>query len=268
MARPSGHVLPVLVLSAVTCAPAVAQQPPTPVQVSPAATNVANAVGPTNHAASSHEANMAQEAIRPFIEVSGSASVAVAPDRALLSFAVETEGETAGEASGRNADLMAATLEAIRSAGSEARIETFGYTVQPIYRTDRQTQDPRIVGYRALNNVRVTISDIDGVGDFIDAGIGAGANRVAGLTFEASDTEAARLDALREAVRKARAEAGAIASSLGVALGPVLEVRGGAEVPSPRPYLMLAEMAPAATPIEAAEQNVTASVTIRYALGG
>ncbi len=204
----------------------------------------------------------------PFLEVSGSAEVAVDADRARIDFIVETEGGTAAEASTANAGLMEKVIAALRTGGArELRIDTHGYSLQPRYTRPDEKGAPRIAGYTAHNNVRVTTASVDGVGRLIDAAVSAGANRVGSLVFEASDTEPARLEALRMAVSRARAEAGAIAEAMGVVLGPPLEVRGGAQVPvvGPFPALMRAE---AVTPIEPGQQMVSASVTIRYRLGG
>jgi uncharacterized protein len=118
--------------------------------------------------------------------------------------------------------------------------------------------------------VRATITDVDRVGAVIDAAIAAGANRISSLSFEASDPEAARAEALAAAVNAAREQARTIAEALGHELGPALEVRGGADSPGPRPFvgdymMMRAEAAP--TPIESGDQTVTANVTVRFALG-
>ncbi len=210
------------------------------------------------------------------LQVSGTGEVRVDPDRTRVSFAVETEASTAREASAENARRMEAVHRALRELDApELTIETFGYRLSPRYgRPDPQGGGARrIEGYRATNHVRVTVDDVDAVGRIVDAGIGAGANRVADLSFEVSDTEEARLEALRRAVGKARAEAEAIADALGVELGPPLEVNGGAETPGPvsrfRAETMQAMAAPAPdTPVEAGQQTVSASVTIRYRLGG
>lgn len=214
-----------------------------------------------------------QEAPSPgWIEVSGTGSVDVAPDRARVTFAMETRAPTADAAAGQNADAMAAVLEALRGAGFEGlELETFGYSLRPEYEaTNDRRGTRRIVAYTVLNNVGATLDDVDAVGRVIDTAISAGANRVGGISFYASDTEDARREALAEAVRSARAEAQVIAASLGHSLGPALEVRGGAQRPSPRVMgtEMLAMAARAAdTPIEAGDQTVTASVSIRFALG-
>ncbi len=215
----------------------------------------------------------AQEPSGPgWIEVSGRGSVDVPPDRARVSFAMETRAQTADAAADANAEAMALVLSALRGAGLRGlELETHGYSLRPEYEvTDSRRGTRRIVAYTVLNNVTATVSDVEAVGETVDTAIRAGANRVAGISFYASDTEAARRDALAEAVRTARAEAEVIASALGHRLGMALEVRGGAERPSPRMYAMegVAMSARASdTPIEAGDQTVTASVSIRFALG-
>lgn len=205
-----------------------------------------------------------------FIEVSGTASVSVPVDRASVAFAVETRSATASDAAAENALLMEAVLGAVRDGGIRGlTIETFGYTLRPEYSfSDNRIRT--IDGYTALNNVRATIGDVDAVGTVIDLAIAAGANRVSSISFETTDAEPARAEALALAVRHASAQARIIAETLGHALGPALEVRGGADRPTPRSMemdmmLMRAESAP--TPIEAADRTVTANVTVRFALG-
>ena len=209
---------------------------------------------------------------RPFIEVTGTAEVSVPTDRARISFAVETEHAQADGAARDNAERMSAVIDALRAGTAPGLdVETFGYQLEPRYTGRQGDSEPRIAGYRARNHVRVTVDDIDAVGTLIDAATGAGANRIAGLSFEATDPEPARLQAVQDAVRKARSEAEAMAEALGVQLGGVLEVRGGAQVPGPIfRGLARAEMAQVATPtpIEGGSQTVRAQVTVRFAVGG
>jgi len=265
--RSAGRHLPLLaLLTACSSGPAVAQapKPDTGMGVQPNIYEVAP------EQARSQEVPQVETG---FIEVSGTAHVSVSPDRALASFAVETQARAAGSASADNASSMAAVVAAVRGTGlAGLEIETYGYTLRPDYiMVERGVERVReIGGYTAVNNVRVHISDVDAVGRLIDAAISAGANRVSSLAFEASNTEAARLEALSLAVARATAEARAIAAALGRELGAPLEVRGGAQAPSPRPQAFAAmevARARADTPVEAGDQDVHASVTIRFALG-
>lgn len=212
---------------------------------------------------------------RPFIEVTGNASVTVAPDRVAASFAVETRAPTAAEAASGNAELMDRVVRALRATAVQGlEIETFGYTLRPEYRyvEGEPARGQVIDGYTALNNIRVRAADVSAAGRLLDTAIQAGANRVSSLAFEASDTEAARREALAEAVRGATMQARAMAEALGHTLGTPLEVRGGAESPYPRgvaDVMFRAEATMArATPIEAGDLTVSATVTVRFALGG
>lgn len=203
-----------------------------------------------------------------WIQVSGTGSVQVTPDRARVAFAMETRAEAADEAAAANADAMDAVLRALRGASFDGlTLATFGYSLRPEYST-ADNQRRAIIAYTVMNNVSATLEEVDAVGRVIDVAIASGANRVTTISFFASDTEDARSEALAQAVQNARSEAEVIARSLGHELGAPLEINGGAQRPSPR----MSEMADVSfrastTPIEVGDQTVTASVSIRFALG-
>lgn len=218
-----------------------------------------------------------QEEDPPVLVLTGTAEVEAEPDRAQVIFAVETEGETAREAGEANADLMTAVSAAIRGAVGSVpgfRLETSGYSLTPQYGPYREGRNAEIIGYIARNSIRVRLDAVDQSGALIDAALGAGANRVAGLGFELRDPEPYRHEAVRQAIAKARAEAEIMAAALGVRLGPPIEVQGGADFYAPpQPYMaargdvMMMEAAAAApTPVESGMQTVTARVTIRFRL--
>ncbi len=226
-----------------SCAPAVAQTSPTasPVQ-------------------SSED--------RGTIQVTGQAQVSVPADRVRINLTVETEGKSAGDATAENARRMDAVIAAVRLVGIPGlEVETFGYNLNPEYEVSRDGTGTRTIsGYRVQNNIRVTIPQVEATGQILDRAVEAGANRVASLRFEASDTREAEMEALRKAVESAREQAQAMASAMGVRLGLALEVQGGANAPSPfNPGgMMFRAAAEVATPVESADQFVTASVSIKY----
>lgn len=202
------------------------------------------------------------------LRVSGRASVAVTPDRANLRFAVETEAPTAAEAARSNADGMASVIAAVRALVGEAGdLGTDGYLLSPVYRTvtRNNASESIIVGYRAVNHVRVTLHDLEIVGPVLDAAIGAGANRVSQLSFFASNSEPARLEAIAQATASARAEAEALARALGGELDAVLEVSVSA-AGSPTSQVTRMVMLEASTPIEPGSQQLEVSVSITYRL--
>ncbi len=203
-----------------------------------------------------------------FVDVSGVGVVMVEPDRAKISFAVETEGETAQESVRANADLMTSAITALEGASTDVELQTNGYSVQHRYRrVNRESGEMQIAGYTTINHIEVTTERISDVGLIIDIATGAGANRVASLVFMASDVEAARAEALRMAIVDARQQAETMASALGLPLGPPLEVRGSNQQRQQDANIRTMAME-AATPIAAGDQAIRANVTIRFRLGG
>lgn len=210
----------------------------------------------------------------PVVHVQARGEVEVDPDRARISFAVETEAESARDAADENARRMARVLAAVREEGRGVegfRAETSGYSLHPRYRTERQTSIREIAGYTARNHIVITVDAVDQVGRLIDAALQNGANRMAGLHFSIRDPEPHREAALREAMRKAQAEARVMAEALGMRLGAPIHVTAGAETPMPRAradMVMAMEMLDTAapTPIEAGTQTIGAQVSIRFRL--
>lgn len=214
----------------------------------------------------------------PSIRVSGIGLARVAADEAQVVFAVETFATTAREAGRENARIMDRVLAALEEAGvPRDELETRGYSLYPEYTRDERGSEgaePRIRGYRAINQVVATTRDLDGVGGLIDAALGAGANRMDAISFRATDTEAARAAALREAVAVARADAETMAAALGVTLGPVVDATTGYAA-IPRGEEMVRERADVAvaasatpTPIQPGEQTVRAQVSIVFSIDG
>ncbi|NNF38501.1 MAG: SIMPL domain-containing protein, partial [Gemmatimonadetes bacterium] len=147
------------------------------------------------------------------VRVTGTARVDVPADRARLAFAMETEARSAADAADANAERMQAVVEAVRGAvGDDGRIETSGYSLQPIYNRPEPGAPQAIVAYRVQNQVVVTLTDVDRVGPVLDTAVRAGANRVASMSFFAADTRAARLEAIAAATARAREEAEVLAA--------------------------------------------------------
>lgn len=204
------------------------------------------------------------------IRVTGQGSVSVSPDMVLLTFAVETNGITAQEASGSNAEISQSVADVVRAQlGEKDRLTTSGYSLTPRYgeRGNRSGQPPEIVGYTARNEIRVETREIEGLGEMIDAGIDAGANRLNNLRFELEDRNPALQQALENAGAQARGQAESIARALGVKLGRVLSATTDpAPIPIAHERVAMMRAESSATPIDAGELEVRASLHVVYAI--
>lgn len=206
------------------------------------------------------------------LTVNASAELERAPERAMLLLAVESQAESAQDASRQNAQSMEQVIAALRRAGIEGEaVRTHSYQLNPVYiPPERGESGPRISGYRAINMVEVRVDSLDDLGPLIDAAIAAGANRVANLHFELRDPESARLEAIEQAVEKAAREAEVVARASGQRLGPPLDIQTTAHFPMLRAdyaeRAVAMDAAQVATPIEEGTITIVASVTIVYRL--
>jgi uncharacterized protein len=202
------------------------------------------------------------------ITVSGEGEATAQPDVAYVSIGVQTQGQTAAEASAENSRRMTAVLEVLRARGLGSReLQTSGLNVTPQFQRDRPDQ---VTGYQATNNLTATVNDVERAGELLDAALGAGANRIGGLRFGIRDTAALRQQALAEATQTARGRADVLAGSLGLR---IIGVHSVAEegVVVPRPVAMAMDATPRAAaapapppPVEAGELRVTARVRVTF----
>lgn len=201
-----------------------------------------------------------------YIEVTASAEIQAAPDRAILDFGVVTRAETASAATQQNGARMTSVLAAVRrSLGPRARIGTGTYALRTEYAPHRDGVEPRIVAYVASNIVRLETDELSRLGEIIDGAIEAGSNQVQRIAFALSDPAKARRSALREAVLQARNDAETMASALNVKLGAVQSI-SNQEMGPVRPFMqeaMVARGAPSTTPIEPGQVSVHARVVLR-----
>jgi len=197
----------------------------------------------------------------PEVSVTGTGTVTLSPDYAVVQLSVVTRDAEAARAGQANAKAMTAVREALRSLlhVPDDSLPTVSYAVSADY--DRG----RPAGYQARSALEATVHDLAKVGAVIDAALGAGANSVSQLRFESTKQEAGRLDALAQAVQSARRQAEAIAHAAGGRLGPLLGVAtGGPVVREGGVVMAMRAMAAPETPVEAPTLEVTATVNARW----
>lgn len=206
---------------------------------------------------------LAQEAPAPLLNVTGIGTIEAAPDMASLSIGVTTQGETAVAALAANSAAMEAVMARLAAAGVEARdMQTSNLSVNPNW-TGYDTNSPTISGYIAANMLTVTIRDLAGLGQVLDAAVQDGANTLNGLSFGFVDPGPLLDEARKEAVADARARAELLAAAAGVKLGRIVSISEGTAPEGPIP-LYKAELAAAPVPVAGGEMNVEAAVTIFY----
>lgn len=204
----------------------------------------------------------------PTISVSGEGVVEVAPDRATISLGVVTRDKNAAKVQNDNANIVSEIIKSVAALGIDKKnICTGNYSFHQYFRNDnnRRVAD----GYEANNSVTVIVDDLNLVGKVIDAALSSGANNVDSLEFGIKDKSKLQNDAIRLAVRDARAKAEVVAAELGKNIIGVLNVSvNSGYISAPRANKMfMADMAAensVATPIESGMLNCSASVHVEF----
>ncbi len=208
---------------------------------------------------------LAQIAPPSAISVSGEATVSVPPDLALVEGGVTSEAKTAREVSDANNAAMGKVLQALKTAGLEAKdVQTSRLSLQPQSAPNR-AGPPAIVGYRASNRVTIRVRDVGKVANVIDTLVAAGANDIGGINFMVSQASKLLDEAREQAVADARRKAEIYARAAGVTLGAPLSI---SEEGSPAPLFrgkMAAPMA-AGAPVAQGEETLSVSVNVSWAI--
>ena len=226
-------------------------------------------------------AQTSTQAQPPYIAAAAMGESRVTPDRAVVQVTVDARNSSAGAAGAELRAKQESVTEAIKATGvAPAQLRTTTFRVAPEYAEPEKGKAPKITGYRATNTIRVEVRSVDNIGKVIDAALGAGATVIPSMSLFSSNTDAARREAVQQAVTKARGEAEIAATAAGGTLGTMIEMTidpaiiqrpyfenvvatsatmvmgaDGARYPSPMPM---------ATPVEPGESLVMASVRVRW----
>ena len=196
------------------------------------------------------------------ISVVATGEASVAPDLAIVSFAVSGDGKelapTRDDVNRRSTSVLGKVRE-LGIADADLNAPDVGIHPQYDYRKGQ-----RLIGYRVVRQMTAKVRDLDRLGSVLDGIVAAGANEVHGAEMSASDPSAAEHEALEAAVVAARAKAQALATAAGVTLGAVDRIEEEPDHGPPMPRMRMAAMAEASdVPTEVATGDLTVTRRIR-----
>lgn len=207
------------------------------------------------------------------ITVSGEGKATVAPDVARVSFSVQNTATTVAAAQEATTKQANAAIDAVKQQGiAEKDVRTLAYNIAPQYSYPTCAYgvpcNPKVTGYQVSETVEVTVRDLAKVGDLL-AGLGKlEVQNVSGPAFGLDDATSGHDAARADAIKKAKAQAAALAKELGVSLGKIVnynESSGG--YPGPMVYGMgggISDVKAATPNLPVGENTYTASVSITY----
>jgi uncharacterized protein YggE len=207
------------------------------------------------------------------IQAAGTGNVIGTPDRAQVTFAVQTENSDVKMAKAENAQKMATVHDALIAAGiPEDALKTTGYNIYPVYDDSTGLLKPKIKTYQVTNRLTVTLHNVSQTGEVIDTAVANGINEADSIQFMLSDErqQELRTEALREAVSRAKSDADTISAAMGTTITGVQRAETGTSY-SPvyfQNYALDGASAKSAvaTPIQSGDITVSATVTITYTI--
>jgi uncharacterized protein YggE len=206
------------------------------------------------------------------ISVTGTGTVTVSPDVAILVLGAEAWMDTVAQAREDAAGAMEGIVQVPEANGiAEKDVKTQSLSTQPIY--SYRTETPQLEGFRVTNIIRVKIRDLENVGSSIDQVVETGGDltRIQSIGFSVDDPTPLQADMRALAVEDALAKAQQLAALTGVVLGrPISIVEGGGGAPvfdMVVRSLALAEGSSAPTSISPGEIEMSLNVSIIFAIG-
>jgi uncharacterized protein YggE len=221
------------------------------------------------HPVMAQDLGQTQRPIVRSLSVTGRGEETIPATIALVQLGVEVQGKNATGVQQEVARRSSAVVELLRSRNVE-KLQTTGIRLNPNYTFENNVQ--RLTGYIAVNTVSFRI-DTQRVGNLLDEAVNAGATRIDGISFVASEDAiaTARQQALREATQDAQQQADVVLSTLNLSRQEVIgiQINNAFAPPPPSPvaeFRAASVGVPASTPAIGGEQRVEATVTlqIRY----
>ncbi|WP_051479051.1 SIMPL domain-containing protein [Arthrobacter sp. H5] len=202
------------------------------------------------------------------ITVTGTGSVQATPDLLHLDFGVEVRSASASEAYREASAAARRVLQAVDDAGVPAvRRSVRGIELRA--ETTWSEQSVSVTGYVSAHRLSVTIDDLRTASSLLESVISAGGNhaRVDSMSLGFSDRSVHELRAQDGAWQDAHARALRWAELSGCTLGRVQEISEGSH-PVPLRAARMEIMAEQGMPIEVGTQDITRTVTARWAIAG
>lgn len=156
------------------------------------------------------------------IAVVGEGEVKVVPDFVEFVVGIETESGTLAPAKKANDAITLKVMEVIKKYGiDEKDFKTSYLSIYP--QTDYRSS--AITGYTVYNSIKLTVRDLNTFEALLTDVLGAGANRISGISFQVTDMDMYKAQARELALKNAKDKATDMASVLDQEIGAPLTIQ-------------------------------------------
>ena len=213
-------------------------------------------------------ANGADTTNTRYITVTGVGTISVVPDAVRFNATVSSLASTNAAALSSASKSAAAVRAALKEKGIALKdIRSANISVYPEYNWTQEA-GTKITGYRASQSFDVLVRKASNAGTIIEAVVTAGGDNVqlGGVIPTTLNPAIATEEARAAAVANAKSKASSYAKLLGTSIGKVLSLEEQSSPIYSSPFPMAKAEADSAVQIDLGEQDVTVTITVRWAL--
>ena len=203
-----------------------------------------------------------------YITVTGVGTISVVPDAVRFNATVSSLAATNAAALSSASKSAAAVRTVLKEKGIALKdIRSANISVYPEYNWTQET-GTKITGYRASQSFDVLVRKASEAGTIIEAVVTAGGDNVqlGGVIPTTLNPAIATEEARAAAVANAKSKASSYAKLLGTSIGKVLFLEEQSSPIYSSPFPMAKAEADSAVQIDLGEQDVTVTITVRWAL--
>ncbi len=171
------------------------------------------------------------DSIKPSqITVRGSGSISVKPDTLVMTVGASIQDSTVKAAQAQVTAVMDSIEAKIKAAGvAEKDYKTVQYNVEPVMDYGSSPEKggagaPKLVGFRVINMLEVTLRDTTRAPDLLDELTSAGVNTIYNISYTLADADSLSKQAYDKAVKDAEERATRLASLSNMNLGRIISV--------------------------------------------
>ncbi len=200
------------------------------------------------------------------VSVMGTGSVEAVPDVAYIHFGVQIEDKDPEKAMDNLAERAEKVMDVLKESGiKEEDIKTTNLSLSPIYRWDKETGKSILDHYRASEyfNVKCVIKD---TGKIVGEVSKNGANIINGISFDVSNRNELKLEAIKDAMKDAKSKAEASLSGSGYKITGIKTISIEMNTPTPSPiYRNISNDVENATiPVQEGTLSIKATVSVVF----
>jgi uncharacterized protein YggE len=213
-------------------------------------------------------ANGADTTNTRYITVTGVGTISVVPDAVRFNATVSSLASTNAAALSSASKSAVAVRAALKNKGVALKdIRSANISVYPEYNYTQEA-GTKITGYRASQSFDVLVRKASDAGTIIEAVVAAGGDNVqlGGVIPTTLNPAIATEEARAAAVANAKSKASSYAKLLGTSMGKVLFLEEQSSPIYSSPFPMAKAEADSAVQIDLGEQDVTVTITVRWAL--